>query len=95
MRNQFNSNRDFTKKIEQEMPAGSMIFQLPITTFPEGGDYSLVLGYVHSKNLRWSFPAIKGRESAIWQEKVVKLNFKEFKMSIATNFNVYLINLSD
>jgi len=78
MRNQFNSNRDFIKKIEQEIPAGSMIFQLPITTFPEGGDYSLVLGYVHSKNLRWSFPVIKGRESAIWQEKVVKLNFKEF-----------------
>lgn len=26
---------------------------------------------------------------------VIQSNFKEFKMSIATNFNVYLINLSD
>jgi phosphoglycerol transferase len=78
MKNQFNDNRQFVEKIEKEMPANSAIFQLPILTFPEGGDYSLVLGYLHSNNLRWSYPAVKGRESANWQEKVFGMNFEDF-----------------
>lgn len=78
MRKYSNSAKNFVESIEARMPAKSIIFQLPISTFPEGDDYSLSLGYLYSKNLRWSYPAIKGRESANWQEMVSNLNFADF-----------------
>ncbi|MBU6339458.1 MAG: hypothetical protein KGQ36_05775 [Rickettsiales bacterium] len=78
MKQQFNNDRDFIRLIENKIPQGSMIFELPALTFPEGGEYRPVIGYLFSKNLRWSFPAMKGRSSSNWQQNVVNLDFNDF-----------------
>lgn len=63
----FGDDRAFVEEIERRMPPGAAVFQLPIATFPEGGavagmtDYSLFRGYLHSRDLRWSYGAMRGR----------------------------------
>ncbi len=84
MKNKFANDRNFIEKIENSLPKQAMIFVLPSFPFPEkdGDDYGSLIAYIHSKNLRWSYPAMAGRESSKWQEKVVKQDFKEFIASI-------------
>ncbi len=78
----FISDKSFVEKIEEKMPSDSRIFILPPVDFPEGGSYNALAGYLHSKNLFWSYPAMHGRASAIWQKEVVKLEFAEFVKAI-------------
>jgi phosphoglycerol transferase len=73
----FENDRDFVQEIEQKFP-DAVIFQMPLTGFPETDNYDLMKGYLHSKNLRWSYPAMRGREADLWQQKVAKMNFKNF-----------------
>lgn len=72
------SDRDFVAQIEQELPPRSMIFMLPFSKFPETDFYQKLVGYVNSKELRWSYPAIVNRESYNWQLRVMGLDFESF-----------------
>lgn len=69
----FSSDATFVQSIENSLPQGSMIFQLPLSSFPEGprphrlNTYDHLKGYLQSRNLRWSFGAMKGRFGARWQ----------------------------
>lgn len=76
----FKSDRDFIELIEKSVPVGSMVFILPAHGFPEQtvDDYRSVIAYAHSKNLRWSYPVVIGRESDLWQKKVIGMEFKDF-----------------
>jgi phosphoglycerol transferase len=71
----FANDEAFVAAIEKRMPSRAMIFQLPYTSFPEGAasnlmtDYELFRGYLHSKNLRWSYGAMKGRDGDIWLQQ--------------------------
>lgn len=53
--------------MERSVPKDSMILQLPLHSFPEVGpvnkmgDYDEFAPYVHTKTLRWSYGAMKGR----------------------------------
>ncbi|MEP7273794.1 MAG: hypothetical protein ABI882_20005, partial [Acidobacteriota bacterium] len=73
LKSDFRQDADFVQKIQAVLPAGAMVFQLPVVSFPESpkinrlNDYDLVKGYLHSTKLRWSYGAIKGRESDAWQ----------------------------
>ncbi|HEY2961259.1 MAG TPA: hypothetical protein VGJ37_02515 [Pyrinomonadaceae bacterium] len=75
----FVSDQQFVDRLEASVPAGSMIFQLPHIQFPETPainkmvDYDLFRGYVHSKNLRWSYGTIKNREIDRAQQRVASL----------------------
>lgn len=70
---EFLSDKNFVDSIEQELPDGSAVFQLPIVSYPEPSseeyrvDYDLLRGYLHSEDLRWSYGAVKGRDRADWQ----------------------------
>jgi phosphoglycerol transferase len=69
------SDGDFVRAIEQRLPAGAAVFQLPYLSFPEATavtspqgrpsapmqDYDQFRGYLHSSDLRWSYGAIRGR----------------------------------
>ena len=52
-----------------------MIYQLPYHGYPEGGfqndmwDYHLLVGYLHSDKLKWSYGSVKGREGDSWIKK--------------------------
>jgi phosphoglycerol transferase len=67
------NDKDFVERIEASLPPGAGIFQLPIKRFPETaaiervGDYDLLKGYLHSRQLRWSYGAMRGRASDLWQ----------------------------
>ena len=79
---EWRSDATFVRQIETRMPRGAAIFELPYVPFPEGygsistnvsvpnttfdTTYELGRGYIHSKSLRWSYGAIKGR-AADWQ----------------------------
>ena len=61
------------------MPENAMIFQLPYVPFPESppvykmDDYSHFRAYLHSKDLRWSYGTIKGRQGDRWQRMVANM----------------------
>jgi phosphoglycerol transferase len=68
------SDQRFVDAIEQRMPDGAAIFQLPIVPFPENPpvvrmvDYDQYRGYIHDDgSLRWSYGGVKGRPIADWQ----------------------------
>jgi phosphoglycerol transferase len=67
------SDRAFVAQMQQSLPKGSMVFQLPVDPFPESAprgqafDYDLLKPYVLGNgSLRWSYGGLKGRE-ADWQ----------------------------
>ena len=67
------SEQAFTNSMEALLPENAMVFQLPLTTFPEAGpivnlpDYSLLTPYLLGNGkLRYSFGGLRGRASD-WQ----------------------------
>lgn len=71
-KNAFLQDQIFVQRIESSLPKGSAIYQLPYLKFPEGEPanrvqiYDLVSGFIHSKNLKWSFGGMKGREGDLF-----------------------------
>lgn len=80
---EFESDAKFVKEIEASMPEGSMIFQLPYVPYPENGpllamrDYDLFRGYLHCSKLRWSYGAMRGRETDLWQRTAASKPLRE------------------
>jgi hypothetical protein len=78
-RAQYESDREFVRRIEAELPPDAMVFEVPFVPFPENGpqqrmfDYDQARGYLHSTRLRWSYAAIKGREPSDWQARVAAM----------------------
>jgi hypothetical protein len=69
------ADREFTERIEAALPSGSMVFQLPVMDFPESplpgmAPYDHFRPYLYSRNLRYSFGSMKGRERDRWQREV-------------------------
>jgi phosphoglycerol transferase len=73
---QFASDAEHVRQIEAQLPAGSMVFQLPYVPFVEHtppGNMQVhdhLLYYLHAKQLRWSYGGVKGRLSGIWYEQL-------------------------
>ncbi|MBB2182844.1 hypothetical protein H0486_08145 [Lachnospiraceae bacterium MD1] len=78
----FYSDKNFIKDIETSVSSNAMIFQLPYHQYPESGpvnamnDYHLFTGYIHSKNLKWSYGGMKGRISDLWNQKISSLDIQ-------------------
>jgi phosphoglycerol transferase len=69
------SDREFTEKMEAALSDGAMVFQMPVMEFPEGPipgvpPYDHFRPYLFSKNLRYSFGSMKGRDREKWQPAV-------------------------
>jgi phosphoglycerol transferase len=72
---QVEADREFTGKMEAALPAGAMVFQMPVMEFPESPlpgvpTYDHFRPYLYSKNLRFSYGSMKGREREKWQPAV-------------------------
>jgi phosphoglycerol transferase len=68
------SDRAFLAEIEQVMPDGAKVLQLPIIEFPEAQPVGKMEDYDHLRayladdgSLQWSYGSIKGRPDAAWQ----------------------------
>lgn len=72
--------KKFVTNIEESLPKGSKIFFMPVKGFPEyhGDNYSSLIGYIFSNELKLSYPAPKDRKDDLWQKDIVKLNFVDF-----------------
>ena len=72
-RKQVASDADFGRRIEAVLPAGSMVYEMPYVPFPENApvqnlaDYELLRPWFHTRTLRFSYGAMKGREISRWQ----------------------------
>jgi hypothetical protein len=87
------NDESFVNSIEAIMPENAMIFQLPYVPFPEYPpvnkmtDYSHFRAYLHSKDLRWSYGAMKGRPGDDWQRLVASMPVRDMlKMLSQTGF---------
>lgn len=98
LKRKFFSDQKFISEIEKTLPVASAVFILPCEGFPEyrgSQDYQLVIPYLHSKNVRWSYPAITGRDSFLWQEKISNMKFSDFLTEVKKeNFSGILIDRS-
>ena len=89
VRAEYFSDADFVSKIEASVSKNTMIFQLPYVAFPGSWpvhkmlDYSHFKGYLHSKTLRWSYGAIRGRGDDKWQRMISKLPIDELIETIS------------
>ena len=67
----------FVEGIEKQLRAGAAVFELPYAEFPEGttpertGAYDFLRPYVHSRDLRWSSGAMRGRP-ADWAARLAE-----------------------
>jgi phosphoglycerol transferase len=69
------ADREFTEKMEAALPDGAMVFQMPVMEFPESPapgvpPYDHFRPYLYSKNLRYSFGSMKGRDREKWQPEL-------------------------
>jgi hypothetical protein len=84
------NDETFINNIEAIMPENAMIFQLPYMPFPECGpklvnmtDYSHFRAYLHSKDLRWSYGAMKGRSGDDWLRLVASMPTEDMIKTIS------------
>jgi len=79
MGNRVASDAAFARSLEAALPAGAMLFQLPVVDFPEGkpilaaSDYEHLRPYLHARQLRFSYGSDKGRPQDAWQRRVESL----------------------
>jgi phosphoglycerol transferase len=85
----WNNDAAFVATMENRLPHGTDVLQLPYVPYPENGpvngmlDYDLFKGYLHSRHLRWSYAATKGRP-ADWQDDTASLAPGELAMLSTT-----------
>lgn len=85
----FARDEAFIERIESVLPDSGMVFQLPYLPFPESqelnnmNDYNHLRGYLHSNTLRWSYPAMRGREGDHWIKRVSDLPSNQMLKELA------------
>lgn len=83
IKEKWDNDEKFVSEIEKMEPEGAWIFQMPYVSYPEAGttngmgDYEEFTGLFHSKNLKWSYGAIAGREGDIWFKQLQNYNMEE------------------
>ncbi len=97
----FDEDSAWISSVEESVPAGSSILQLPYQPFPETVSVTGVLGsnalipYLHSKDLRWSSGGIKGRPRADYPQVLELLAPGDIAtLAAATGFAGIHIDLS-
>jgi hypothetical protein len=69
----------FVHRMEEAMPDGAMVFQLPAVSYPEAGtthrmpDYAHLACHAYSRNLRWSYGTNRNRRWDEWHQHVAGL----------------------
>ncbi|HKA06101.1 MAG TPA: hypothetical protein VKD71_02505 [Gemmataceae bacterium] len=69
----------FVHRMEDALPEGAMVFQLPAVPYPEAGttyrmpDYAHLACHAYSRNLRWSYGTNRNRRWGEWQQYVAGL----------------------
>ena len=93
------SDKNFANKLENQLPKGSMVFQLPVAAFPEIGpinrmaDYEHFRPYLFTQNLHYSYGTNKGRGDSAWQLETAKLSPADMAEKLESyGFGAIIIN---
>lgn len=77
------SDRELGRRLEESLPAGAMVFQLPVMVFPEIvspnqlTDYEYFRPYLATQSLHFTYGALKGRSRNAWQREVERMGTAE------------------
>jgi phosphoglycerol transferase len=89
---EYRGDERFVRAVEAAVPAaGAMMFTLPYLRFPEAEqiperrlvDYDPLRLYLHSRTLRWSYPAMANRSADGWAGNVAGLGPPEMLRTLA------------
>lgn len=78
------STREFVENIENVMPEGCKIYQIPYAPLPEAGYYDMLDGYLYSDSLIWSFGSRNGTDQDLWQKELQELSVEQLCEQIVT-----------
>lgn len=73
----YQSDKDFFTQLDRQLPAETMVFNLPIRRYPEepptvrSVDYELLIPFLDTSTLRFSYGGMKGRQSE-WQQWLLR-----------------------
>jgi phosphoglycerol transferase len=73
------SDKAFGKAMEEKLPPRTMVFQMPVMSFPEAvpihnvQGYEMLRPYFVTKTMRFAFGSVRGRNREAWQWEVEKL----------------------
>ena len=85
------SDREFGDRLEAALPAGAMVFQLPVVVFPEAppqfqlGDSEHFRPFLATDSLRFSYGSIKGRSRGQWQRDLSRLPTAEMVRALESH----------
>jgi phosphoglycerol transferase len=84
---EFHRQQEFFRRVQAELAPGSAVFELPYMYFPESpnqaGSYALLVPYLHTTGLRWSFGEMRGRPADVWNEQASKLDGADLAAALA------------
>lgn len=95
---QVEADRAFVEALEQALPLGAMVFQIPVMDFPEAPipgvpSYDHLRPYLYAKDLRFSFGSMKGRQREQWQHDLVKKDLPDAVADMRVRgFDALIIN---
>lgn len=82
IRSRYASDQAYVERIERDL-RGASIYAMPYIAFPETPPlhqeslYAHLAGYLHSKQLRWSIGAFKGRPEELWHRAIARLPLRD------------------
>jgi hypothetical protein len=84
MSQEFARDLNFVSMVEKNLQQDAKVFILPIFGFigDYGDNYESLALNLHSQNLNWSYPIMKGRATYLWQKKVENLAMKDFVLEL-------------
>lgn len=96
------SDKYFVTDIEQNIPKGSAVFQLPYMDFPEPqiipgamGTYEPMSLYLYSRDIYWSYGATKGRAVDNWDKATAELPTKAMLVKLKpAGYNGLVVDLN-
>ncbi len=83
VRQLFEQDKAFIAQVEKALPPGAAVYQLPYMGFPESPpihnlhSYDLATGFIHSRELKWSFAGMRGREGDLFFRSISQLPVSE------------------
>lgn len=85
----FDTDQEFIQRIENTLPANSKVLELPIIEYPEAkgqcelDSYDLLMPYLHSDKLSWSFGQVRGRGGEYWFSWLNQLSARQISQAAA------------
>ena len=83
IKKEFQNDAQFVHQIEEKVGKNAMIYQLPYQSYPESYPLyrekyqALIIGYLHSDSLKWSYGGMRGRPGDLALQALSKKNLQQ------------------